>query len=115
VVKNNALVHFENEDYNFSRLPYKTEAEYRFKFTNPGESPLLIQNVETSCGCTVPEWTKKPIKPGAGGEITIKYDAAYPGVFNKTISVYFNGEDSPSTLHIKGQVEYPDDLKEENR
>jgi len=114
-VSNVASVNFEKIEYNFGVLRYGQVPIYNFKFTNQGDTPLFIQNVKTSCGCTVPQWPKKPIKPGGGGKITIKYDAAFPGAFNKTISVYFNGEGSPATLHIKGQVEYPDDLKEENR
>nr|WP_320153936.1 DUF1573 domain-containing protein [uncultured Draconibacterium sp.] len=111
--KNDSCIHFENTKYNFNELPYKREAVYSFKFTNPGKSPLVIFDVKTSCGCTVPEWTKKPVKPNDSGEIKIKYEADFPGMFHKEISVYFNGKDSPAKLTIKGQVEYPADLEEE--
>lgn len=111
VMKKDALIHFENDDYNFSTLSYKKEAEHNFQFTNPGKTPLVIFEVKTSCGCTVPDWPKKPIKSGRKGEIKIKYDAASPGVFHKTITVYFNGEESPQILTIKGVVEYPKKLE----
>ncbi len=111
VSTNDAKITFSKREYSFGKLPYKKEAEYSFQFTNPGKTPLVIYDVKTSCGCTVPEWTKKPIKPEKTGEIKIKYDAAFPGVFHKEISVYYNGKDSPATLTIKGQVGYPDDLE----
>ena len=109
--KNNALISFENLEHNFAQLPYKKEAGYNFEFSNPGETPLVIYEVKTSCGCTVPEWPKTPVKPGDTGEIKIKYDAAFPGFFNKAIKVYYNGKDSPVELSIKGEVQYPDDLE----
>jgi hypothetical protein len=112
VTNNDAHIHFENEHHNFSALSYKHGAEYAFQFSNPGNTPLIIFDVKTSCGCTVPKWPKKPVKPNKTGEIRIKYDAASPGVFYKTIQVYYNGKDSPQKLTIKGEVEYPDDLKE---
>ncbi len=110
-IMRDAEINVSSKEHNFNSLPYKKEAEYSFQFTNPGKTPLLIFDVKTSCGCTVPEWTKKPIKPGKSGEIKIKYDAAFPGVFHKEILVYYNGQDSPVKLSIKGQVEYPDDLE----
>jgi len=65
---------------------------------------LIIQVVETSCGCTTPKWTTQPIQGGESGEIRMTYDAKYPGHFNKTITVYANVENSPVKLSISGQV-----------
>ena len=110
-INNNARIEFNCSDHNFGIFPFRKEAEYSFQFTNPGKTPLVIFDVKTSCGCTVPEWSKKPAKPGMGGEIKVKYDAVFPGVFHKTITVHYNGKESPVTLSIKGQVEYPDDLE----
>ena len=87
-----AIVHFNDLDYNFASISYMENAEHNFEFINTGGYPLVIYDVKTSCGCTVPEWTKKPIKPGGTGEIKIKYDADFPGVFHKTIKVYYNGK-----------------------
>ena len=111
ISQDNALIDFEKKEHDFEELAYKKEAVYSFQFRNPSKSPLVIFDVKTSCGCTVPEWTKKPVKPGGRGEIKIKYDADFPGMFRKTIKVYFNGKDSPKELSIKGKVTYPEDLK----
>lgn len=111
VMTNDAVIDFSKAEQDFGSIPYQKEASCSFQFSNPGETPLLILDVKTSCGCTVPEWTKKPVKPGSSGKIKIKYDADFPGVFHKTIKVYYNGKDSPKELSIKGEVAYPDDLE----
>ena len=106
-LKNNADIRFKVQEHDYGKIPLKEEIEYRFEFSNPGKTPLVINDVKTSCGCTIPEWPKKPVKPGNKGEIKVKYDATFPGAFNKTITVYFNGKGSPVRLSIKGQVGHP--------
>ena len=109
--KMDAKASFPETEYNFGVLEYKKPAQHRFTVNNIGETPLVISNVETSCGCTVPEWTKKPIKPGKEGEINITYESDFPGQFRKTITVFYNGTNSPDTLLIKGEVELPKEMK----
>ncbi|HYQ55885.1 MAG TPA: DUF1573 domain-containing protein [Draconibacterium sp.] len=104
---NNAKIQFAADEHDFNTLQLKKEVEYSFDFSNPGESVLLIYDVKTSCGCTVAEWPKQPIKPKKTGSIIVNYDSEYPGMFHKEITVYYNGEDSPKVLRVKGQVEYP--------
>jgi hypothetical protein len=111
VIKNDARIHFENKKHDFGKLSLKKEAQTSFQFTNSGSTPLVIFDVMTSCGCTVPEWTKSPVNPGDIGDIKIIYDADFPGAFHKTITVYYNGEASPETLSINGQVEYSKNLE----
>jgi len=87
---------------------FKEEAgrqTYDFFVTNTGTTPLVIQNVVASCGCTTPEWTKQPIAGGAKGKVTAIYDPANrPGQFNKTLSVYTNAKPEVVVLTIKGEV-----------
>lgn len=109
--KTDAKISFIVTEYNFGTLEYKKPAKCRFVVKNVGESPLIINNVETSCGCTVPEWTKKPIKLGKEGEINITYESDFPGQFRKTITVFYNGPNSPDTLLIQGEVEMPEEMK----
>jgi hypothetical protein len=108
--QNAATIRFFKQDHDFGNLKFKIPGECTFVFENPGKSALLIYNVKTSCGCAAPEWTKRPIKPGTKGEINIKYNSEFPGIFHKTIMVYFNGANSPTILKIKGKVEYPDSI-----
>ena len=105
-----ATINFKKLEHDFGDLTYKEPDSCAFEFINPGQSALFVNNVKSSCGCTVPVWTKKPVMPGSKGEIKIKYDSDFPGAFHKTITVYFNGENSPVTLKIKGKVQYPNDM-----
>ena len=87
---------------------FKEEAgrqTFDFIVTNTGKEPLVIQNVQASCGCTTPEWTKQPIPAGAKGKVTAIYDPKdRPGQFNKTLSVYTNTKPEVTVLVIKGEV-----------
>jgi hypothetical protein len=87
---------------------FKEEAgrqSFDFIVTNTGTEPLVIQNVQASCGCTTPEWTKQPIPAGAKGKVTAIYDPKdRPGQFNKTLSVYANTKPEVVVLVIKGEV-----------
>ena len=76
-----------------------------FSFTNTGNAPLIISEVKTSCGCTVPAYSKEAILPGDDGQIKIKYDTKRTGSFTKTITVLSNAVQSRKTLKIKGTVE----------
>lgn len=87
---------------------FKEEAgrqTFDFMVTNTGTEPLVIQNVQASCGCTTPEWTKQPIPAGAKGKVTAIFDPKdRPGQFNKTLSVYTNTKPEVVVLVIKGEV-----------
>jgi hypothetical protein len=107
---NSAVVNFTNTEHDFGLLPFKNGAECQIVFQNTGEIPLVIQNVKTSCGCTVPEWTNKPIKPKKESSLLITYDASHSGKFKKTITVFYNGKESPAILTIKGEVEDPSEI-----
>lgn len=113
--RNDATISFSDNIHNFGSLPFEKESDFSFKFSNPGETPLVIFDVKTSCGCTVADWTKKPVKPGESGKVTVTYDSAFPGVFRKEISVFYNGKNSPVKLEIRGQVEYPKETQSEER
>lgn len=85
----------------------KTENGTRdFVFTNTGNAPLIITNVLSTCGCTVPIKPGEPVMPGKTGKITVKYNMA-PGPIRKTITVESNAvnyEDGRVALKIKGEV-----------
>lgn len=109
VTRNDASINFGEVKHDFGTVSYKKETTCAFEFSNSGKTMLIINDVKTSCGCTVPEWPKEPISPGDKGTIKIKYNAAFPGVFHKTVEVFYNGPGSPAKLEIKGEVEYPEE------
>lgn len=77
-----------------------------FEFTNTGDEPLIIKNVQSSCGCTVPSKPTEPIQPGQTGKIDVKYNMN-PGPIRKTITVETNAvnvEEGRVALKIKGEV-----------
>lgn len=99
-------MHFKKTEHNFGTIKEEMGAvTTKFEFTNTGMSPLIIQRVSASCGCTTPSYTRKPILPGKKGTISAKYSTvARPGRFNKTITVYTNVPDTVYVLKIKGNV-----------
>lgn len=99
-----AAIEFKELEHDFGTIVQNSEAGYVFEFTNTGKSELVINNVQTSCGCTVPEWSNEPIKKGKKGYIKVKYNTHAVGSFSKTINVYSNASNSPVTLRIKGTV-----------
>lgn len=66
---------FEKESHNFGNVTEGEVVEYSFKFTNTGNRDLLISKAEASCGCTVPEWPKEPVKPGESAYMKVKFDS----------------------------------------
>jgi len=80
-----------------------------FKFKNVGNAPLIIHQAVASCGCTVPAYTKKPIKAGEEGTIEVTYNGAgkFPGKFKKTITVRTNGMPEMTRLYITGEMTAP--------
>ncbi len=95
---------FDKLVHDFGTFPEETgKVSYTFEFTNAGKGDLIVQDVKASCGCTTPNWTKAPVKPGEKGVIEVTYNATgRPGAFTKTISVKTNMGDV--TLTIKGEV-----------
>ncbi|MCG9880677.1 MAG: DUF1573 domain-containing protein [Bacteroidia bacterium] len=99
-----AEVKFGKETHDFGSIPQGVPATYEFTFTNTGKAPLIITNAAASCGCTTPEWTKEPIKPGKTGYVKATYNAASPGPFTKSVTVVSNAKNSTVILYLKGDV-----------
>lgn len=78
----------------------------KFKFTNTGNNLLVIHQAIASCGCTVPEYSKEPIKPGESGELTVTYNGSgkFPGNFKKSITIRTNGKSEIVRLYVKGNM-----------
>lgn len=82
------------------------EQKCSFKFTNVGNAPLVINQAFASCGCTVPTFTKTPIKPGETGSVDVTYNGTgkFPGRFAKTITVRSNAKNEIIRLTIEGNM-----------
>jgi len=96
---------FENTSHDFGNINEGTMANYEFVFTNTGKVPLVISNVQPSCGCTTPEWSREPIAPGTKGKVKAIYNTyGRPGNFQKYITVKSNAVNGSIDLTIKGVV-----------
>ena len=102
-----ASIQFETLTHDFgtfdsSKTP---KQEYTFVFTNVGDAPLVVNQAVSSCGCTVPSYTKTPIAPGEKGEIKVTYNPGKTiGRFTKNITVRTNGDPELTRLYIKGEI-----------
>ena len=95
---------FKTEEHSFGTVPEGPAVSYDFEFTNTGSTPIVLSNVQASCGCTTPTWPKEPIVPGQTSKITATFNTqGRPGAINKTITVTSNA--GTKILRITGTVE----------
>ncbi len=100
-----SIIEFEKESHDFGTIQEGKIATYDFIFRNKGKSPLILQSVEPSCGCTTPDYTREPVPPGGKGKITVSYNSqGRPNAFTKTITVRTNSTEPVKVLYIKGFV-----------
>lgn len=95
---------FTSETHDFGKIPQGKPVTHEFEFTNVGSEPIIISDVRPSCGCSVAEFTKTPVKPGETGKVTVKFDAAIRSPFTKNFVVRSNTKTPVKTLVIKGEV-----------
>lgn len=105
---NVGVLTFQSDEIDYGTIQQNANGERVFSFTNTGKAPIVISNVKTSCGCTVPAYSKTPILPGETSEIKVKYATNRIGVFKKTITVMSNASEPNKTLKIKGEVLKPE-------
>jgi hypothetical protein len=90
--------------HDFGKIKQNDPAAVTFTVKNDGKGPLIITAAKTSCGCTIAEYTKEPIKPGESGIVKATYNSARVGSFTKTVTVTYDGIADPDILTIKGEV-----------
>ncbi|ATP55209.1 hypothetical protein CPT03_01390 [Pedobacter ginsengisoli] len=96
---------FETSNYYFGKIEKGEKVSYSFKFRNTGKMPLIIKEAIATCGCTVPEVPKEPIKPGQAGELNVVFNSAgKTGRQDKIVSVRSNALNSAIELHLTGEI-----------
>lgn len=90
------VITWEKSTYDFGDVPQGDKVEHTFKFRNTGAEPLIITNVQVTCGCTTPKgWARDPIAPGQTGEITVAFNSQGKwGKQNKVVTVVSNASNS---------------------
>ena len=102
---NGPKIVFSEERHEFGDIIQGDVIEHVFEFTNSGNAPLVLQDVKTTCGCTVPEWPRTPLAPGATAELKVKFNSAGKiGIQNKVITVISNATNQTSRVMIVTNV-----------
>ena len=99
-----AKIEFKSDTIDYGTIEKGSNGVRVFEFTNTGNAPLIISKVTSSCGCTIPKWSKDPILPAQTGQIEVKYDTNRVSPIRKTITVISNAETPTVALKIKGEV-----------
>lgn len=89
--------------FNFGKIPQGRPVTHVFEIVNTGKEAIRLENVQASCGCTTPEWSREPIQPGGTASIKVGYNAAAEGPFTKNVTVVYNGNQT-KTILISGTV-----------
>lgn len=95
---------FETETIDFGKIKQSVPQKGTFKVTNIGTEPLIIEQANPTCGCTISDYTKEPIMPGKTGYINATYNAAAMGHFDKHLTVKFAGIDEMKSISFTGDV-----------
>ena len=102
------VITFEEDEYDFGTIKQGDKVVHDFKFKNTGEADLKIAFAKGSCGCTVPEYPKTPIKVGESGNIKVSFDSkGKQGETTKTVSLMCNTKEGNKILKIKANIEVP--------
>ncbi len=99
-----AKITFKTDTIDYGTITKGSDGVRVFEFTNTGDAPLVITDVKSSCGCTVPKKPDGPVAPGASSTIEVKYDTNRIGPIRKTITVVSNASEPMVALKIKGEV-----------
>ena len=104
-IEKGAKIQFNKETHDYGIIKYNADPYCVFEFKNTGNEALLITEARGSCGCTVPEWPKEPIAPGATGMLKVTYDTKRVGSFQKSVTITSNAVNDPvKVVNIKGEV-----------
>ena len=102
------VMEFEEEIFDFGTIAQGEKVNFVYKFTNTGDADLIISSAKGSCGCTVPDWPKKPIAPGEVSEIKVVFNSdGKSGNQHKDVSINANTQPALNKIAFKGIVEVP--------
>jgi Protein of unknown function (DUF1573) len=102
-IKQPEQLQLKESSHDFGKIPQGKPVTHIFEVFNNGNEPIVLENVQATCGCTTPEWSKDAIVPGGSQKITVGYNSASEGPFEKNITVTYNKGQS-KILIIKGTV-----------
>lgn len=96
---------FTEEVFDFGKITQGEKVSHAFTFKNTGKKNLIVSGASGSCGCTVPEWPKEPIKPGGQGSINVVFSSeGKSGMQEKTVTIVTNCEPATRVIRIKTEI-----------
>ena len=95
---------FDKTTIDYGKIDKNANSVRTFTFTNIGDQPLIIKDIKSTCGCTIPEKPEKPILPNEKGTIKVSYNTKIIGGFSKSITILSNAKNERTVLKIKGFV-----------
>lgn len=102
---NEPVMKFESLSHDFGTITEGSKVETDFVFKNTGKTDLVITDAKGSCGCTVPEYPKSPVKSGQSGKIKVSFNSAHKsGNQTKTVTLFTNTENKTEILTIKAAI-----------
>lgn len=101
---NAPLIALDKTTYDYGTMYQKADGNTFFVYTNEGKEPLILSKVKSSCGCTIPKWSRQPLMPGQSDTIKVKYDTKRLGSFHKSITITSNASNPTVILKIQGKV-----------
>ena len=101
-----AVIKFDKTTHNFGTFKESQKQTHAFVFTNTGDKPLVIQQAISSCGCTVPSFSKDPIAPGKKGKIVVTYNGKgkLPGHVKRPITIQTNAANAMIRIYVEGDM-----------
>lgn len=101
VIGNFPIITFDKKEYDFGEIENGTPVETVFSYTNTGKSPLVITDIKSTCGCTVPkDWSREPLATGESSSFTVKFDGKGTNKVTKTVTITANTEKGNETVKI---------------
>jgi len=109
-----SAIEFDSELFEFGTISQGEKVSHSFTFRNTGEADLIITSAKGSCGCTIPQWPKEPIAPGAEGKIDVVFNSSgKSGNQHKKVSIIANTQPATNTIALSGEVIAPAKEEEE--
>lgn len=98
-------ISFEIPRYEFGQIEQGEKVTYKFEFVNTGNAPVIISNVQATCGCTVPQWSREPVAPGQKGIVSATFNSSGKmGRQVKPITIFSNAENQQERIYLIGSV-----------
>ena len=103
------VMNFNKTTHDFGVIQNGTPVETVFSYTNTGEAPLVITDIKSTCGCTVPkDWSREPLNPGESSQFNVKFNGKGANKTSKTVTVTANTQTGRETVRITAFINNPE-------